>query len=513
MGNSKLKNVIRSTFFGCLYHLSKFVMGLVSRKLFLLYIGIEYLSVAQVISSLLTVLSFSEMGIQNAVLFMLYKPMAEENISDIQQLTMLYRKFNRYVGCAVFVIGLLIMPFLGTFIDTQVPMQMVYLIYVINLLYSASTYFLSYRTVLLSAAQKDYITSIIVTIISVGSVVIQCGVIYFTEDYILYLLTGIFFSVASNAAVYYIVGEKMPYIKNLREIKADPYTHEELKKNIKATFAIRICGIVIDNADNIIVSLIHTLMVGYCSNYTAVTTNIKSFVSTFQSSLLHSLGVANAGKSSDEKYRLFKKVVLVNTFLAGVITVPLGVLWDEFIVLWLGEAYVVSSLIVWSLLLNFCCQLIDASIWQFRDTTGMFVYVKGALILDAIVNIVLSVIMGKCMGIAGVYLATVVSNYLTYYWYDAKVIYTRVFQVAAYKKYVLYLTGNIAGIMALSYGLKSLLSGWQQGIVFWLFKGVISVFAFIIVFWLVYGRRSECRELLELLKWFVYRKQTGENRR
>ena len=95
MDNSKLKNVIRSTFFGCLYHLSKFVMGLVSRKLFLLYIGIEYLSVAQVISSLLTVLSFSEMGIQNAVLFMLYKPMAEENISDIQQLTMLYRKFNR----------------------------------------------------------------------------------------------------------------------------------------------------------------------------------------------------------------------------------------------------------------------------------------------------------------------------------------------------------------------------------------------------------------------------------
>ena len=210
---------------------------------------------------------------------------------------------------------------------------------------------------------------------------------------------------------------------------------------------------------------------------------------------------------------MFKKVVLVNTFLAGVITVPLGVLWDEFIILWLGEDYVVSSLIVWSLLLNFCCQLIDASIWQFRDTTGMFVYVKGVLILDAIVNIVLSVIMGKCMGIAGVYLATVVSNFLTYYWYDAKVIYTRVFQVAAYKKYVLYLTGNIAGIMALSYGLKKLLSGWQQGIMFWLFKGVISVFAFIIVFWLVYGRRSECRELLELLKWFVYRKQTRENRR
>lgn len=511
MNNSKSKNVIRSTFFGCLYYLSKFVMGLISRKLFLMYIGMEYLSVAQVINSLLTVLSFSELGIQNAVLFMLYRPMAEEDVSRIRQLVMLYRRFNRYVGCAVFIIGLGLMPFLGTFIDTQMPMQMVYLIYFINLLYSASTYFMSYRTVLLSAAQKDYISSIIVTLVSVGGVIVQCGIIYFTADYILYLLTGILFNVVSNVTVYNTVGRKMPYVKNLSGIRADSHVYEELKKNVKATFAIRICGVVIDNTDNILVSLIHTLMVGYCSNYTTVTVHIKSFVSTFQSSLLHSLGVANADKSDKEKYHLFKQVVLVNTFLAGVITVPLGVLWDEFIILWLGEAYVVSAVIVWSLLLNFCCQLIDASVWQFRDTTGMFVYVKGMLIFNAVLNIVLSVIMGRLIGIAGVYLATVVSNFLTDYWYDARVVYTKVFHVDGYKKYMLYLTANIAGIMALSYGLKLLLGGWQLGIRFWMAKGAVSVFAFVLVFWMIYGRRREYRELLELLRGFLDRKKSVEN--
>lgn len=509
MNHSKSKNVMRSTFFGCLYHLVKFIMGLIARKLFLIYIGVEYLSVAQVISSLLTVLSFSEMGIQNAVLFMLYKPVAQGDTDKTRQLMVLYRRWNRYVGCAVFVIGLCMMPFLGLFIETRLPMMTVWIIYMINLVFAASTYFLSYRSVLLSAMQKDYVISAIVTLVSIGSVLLQCVVIYVTKDYIGYLLTGIVCSVGCNLAVYDKVGREVPYIRDLASVQVNTDTRDTLVKNVRATFAIRVCGIVIDNTDNILISWLNTLMVGFCANYTCVTTQIKALISTFQNALLHSLGVANADKNGRQQYALFQQVVLVNTFLAGVITVPLGVLWDDFIVLWIGAEYVIDPWIVWMLLLNFCCQIMDASVWQFRDTTGMFVYVKHVLVLNAALNIVLSLLLGHSMGIAGVYLATVLSNFLTDYWYDAKVVYSRVFQENGYYRYVVYLAGNLFLIMGLSYGLKMAMDAWGCNIAIWLVKGVVSVLIYGIVFYILYHKRAAYRQLQQMCRHYFVRKNTG----
>ena len=59
--HSKTENALRNAVIGITNNVVVLVLHLLSRKLFLRYLGIEYLSVEQVARSLLSILSFSEM--------------------------------------------------------------------------------------------------------------------------------------------------------------------------------------------------------------------------------------------------------------------------------------------------------------------------------------------------------------------------------------------------------------------------------------------------------------------
>ena len=120
----------------------------------------------------------------------------------ILQILFLYRHFNRYVGGAIFAIGLLIMPIIPYFIRTEIPYTTVYFVYILNLFSTASTYLYTYRSILLSANQKDYIASVISAVISVLRVTIQCFVIWYLHDYIIFLIFGIVLLTFRNLLIY-----------------------------------------------------------------------------------------------------------------------------------------------------------------------------------------------------------------------------------------------------------------------------------------------------------------------
>ena len=210
MERTKTVNVIRSTATGIANSLIILLLNLISQKLFLQYIGIEYLSVAQVITNLLVVLSFTELGLSHSVTYMLYEPVASDNREEICRILHLYRKFNRYVGCIIGIVGLFFMPFLHLFIKTGIDIYMIYIIYLLNLFTSVSSYFYSYRNVLLGAHQKDYVSSIISTAVSLGRVIIQCFLIYITHSYLVFLIVGLCASIIQNAIIYFLTGKMYP---------------------------------------------------------------------------------------------------------------------------------------------------------------------------------------------------------------------------------------------------------------------------------------------------------------
>lgn len=499
---SKTRNVVRNTSMGVLNNLTLTILNLISRKLFLVYIGIEYLSIGQVINNILSILAFSELGVTNSVLYMLYKSVAEDNKDKIVRILGSYKRLNRIIGCVIFILGLMCMPFLKNFINTSVDSNTVYLIFLMNLLYSTSTYFCSYRQVLVNADQKNYIISKVSLIINIISIIIQCIMIYLTHNYIVYLLVVIIMGLVQNVFLYKKVGEMYPFLKKYRNFKLEKDESKILVDNVKSMFSVKICGIVINNTDNILVSMISTIVVGYCANYTMISTRVKGIISIFHNSIVYSLGIASIEKNAEEKYKLFKKIMLINSFLAGFTTTLLGVLWDDFIILWIGEGYVIPHIIMYSILFNFMWMIISAAVWMFRDTNGLFIYVKKALLVNAALNVILSLALGHFIGVSGVYFATILSDMLSSFWFDARLIYKKIFNKSNFLEYNLKVIFDMGIVFLMILFLQKIfsLSGLSIGI--WIFKAVISAFAYIAIFSIIHSQNKIFKSIvLDCIEW------------
>lgn len=498
MKKSKAYNVLLSTLAGLSNSIVILILNLISRNLFLQYIGIEYLSVAQVINDLLTVIAFSELGLSNAVLYMLYHPIANNDNEKVVKILYWYRKFNRYVGISIAVIGLLLMPTLSLFIRTDVPYYIVQLIYLMNLFTSVTSYFYTYRSIMLSANQKDYIASTISTIFSFIRIIVQCIIIYYTHDYLLFLLTSIIATLIQNIIIYYYVGKMYPYICNLSKLHIT-FEFEKVKKDLKSNIYsmafVKLTAIAIHNTDTIIVSYFNTILVGLCANYTTISNYIRLLINVFQNVLIHSIGISVAEKNENERYELFQQIYLINIFIAGIVFICLANLWNDFIVLWIGEKYKLETIVFISLLLNVSWSLITATIWMFRDTLGLFKYVKKMLLLNTICNIILSIILGYYIGVAGVFLATVISDVFTSFWYDSNLVFKKAFGKNNAIEYQLSILENIISISLLSYILVFFMEKWNVTLYNWLIKLVISIIVYILYFIFRFGKTKPFKML------------------
>lgn len=507
MKESKIYNVVRSSGAGILNNVALLALNLLSRNLFLTYIGIDYLSMAQVINNLLTVVAFSELGLSNAVLYMLYEPVAHGDEAKVRRILYLYRGFNRYVGLAVVVIGLLAMPTLPYFIRTEVPLGMVQLVYLLNLASSASTYFYTYRSILLSAQQRDYVASVISTLVSFARILLQCGIIYLWHDYLIFLLTGILMAALQNAIIYFETGRLYPYIRHLavdRQLAAYQQEKRSLKRNILALSSVRIAGIVINNTDTIIISWLNTLMVGFCANYTAASNCLQQFMNIVQNVLLHSVGISAAEKSREELYAIFRMVVMLNSYLSELVIVCLLVLWDDFIVLWIGEQYVVSRWIVLSLAVNVGWNMLCSPSWIFRDAAGLFVYVRRMLLYNSCLNLGISIVLGWCIGPAGVYFGTVLANLLTDFWYDSNIVYQKEFGLPNARPFQYHLLRSLLLSLVLGSGLYAFWSGMEVTLWHWFLKMLGTMLFFTLLFYLRWHRSptfAMVRERFLLLLW------------
>ena len=136
------------------------VLGFVCRIVFVRCLSADYLGVSGLFVNILTMLSLAELGIGSAIVYALYKPLAEHDEEKIASLVKLYGTAYRTIGILIMAVGLIMMPFLGAIIKEQPNIrESIYLLYIINLFNTASTYFFSYRSSLLCAAQQNYIVA------------------------------------------------------------------------------------------------------------------------------------------------------------------------------------------------------------------------------------------------------------------------------------------------------------------------------------------------------------------
>ena len=164
----------------------------VCRTILIHTIGIEYLGLDSLFVSVLSMLSVSELGFSSAIVYAMYKPVAEGDDNKVKALLTFYKRVYRVVGLLILGAGLALMPNIEWFIaeGTKYPQDVnIYLVYLVFLLNTSLSYLLfGYKNSVLVATMRNDIDSIIDTIRIVASYGLQIVTLLVFREYYIYIL-------------------------------------------------------------------------------------------------------------------------------------------------------------------------------------------------------------------------------------------------------------------------------------------------------------------------------------
>ena len=324
--------------------------------------------------------------------------------------------------------------------------------------------------------------------------VLQTIALLLTHNFTLYLVLQIVCTIGNNIALSIKADKLYPYINNKVELSKDE--KKSIYSNVGAMFIYKISSVIIDNTDNILISImIGTVWVGYYSNYYMVISALLAVGTLIFSSLTASIGNLNAEDNIEKKEKVFNQLDTISLTIFGIVTVGLANLFNDFITVWLGDEYLLDQLSMYSISINFYVRGILNPIWVYRDTTGLFKDTKWMSIILAVLNLVLSIILGKIIGLAGILVATFISQFATTAWYQPYMLYKKIFKKSSrtyFIKRIKYMIITILAFFATYFVLK-LIPQVNMGM--FIIKGIIAVFISVIVFAVIVLRDNGIKEL------------------
>lgn len=437
----RIKNSLKNIYTGLIGQSIILITGFIVRTFFIRKLGNTYLGVSGLFTNILTILSFAELGIGQAIIYSLYKPIANDDTKKIQALMNLYKKTYKALFFIVLILGLCLLPFLNIFIKDINSIPYIRIIYIMYILDSSFSYLFAYKTSFLVATQKNYIVNKTNSIVSILVAAFQIITLIFFENYFVYLGIQISSKLLQNMYIANKANKIYPFLKEKNDLKVEDRELAKIKKNVSALILYKIGTLSLNSTDNIIMSAYVGLStVGIYSNYNLIVTSVTGFLSTIFNNLTASIGNLNASEDNDKKYFMFKVINLATFWLYGVVTVCIFVLINPFIgVCWIGKDYLLDPSVVFIISLNVYIAGMLYAPFNYRQTMGLFVQGKFRPIISAIENIILSIILVKYMGISGVFWGTAITRLTTNAWFDPYLIYTKGLNINPIRYFIDYI--------------------------------------------------------------------------
>ena len=500
---SRVNNSIKNMTNGLFSQLISVILNFVVRTVFIEYLSEEYLGINGLFTNILTMLSLAELGFGTAMVYSMYKPLAENNVEKLKSLMKLYKKVYLWIGIVIAICGISIIPFMDYLIKDKPHVDNLRLIYLMFLVNSVFSYFYAYKRSILSADQKEYIISQYRYIFIVIRSVFQIGILIILNDFIIYLVIQIVMTLLENIFLSQKVDRLYPFLKEKNIEKLPTGEIKKIKEDVKALMISKFGNVMLNGTDNIIISrFIGVAAVGVLSNYTLITGAIVMVLSQISSAITGSIGNYVAKENKDSQYKLFKRVDFCIFWIYGFSTICLITLLNPFVELWIGKEYVLEEITIIILSVNFLINGIVSLLWTFRSTMGLFIQGKYRPIIVAGLNIIVSIILAKKLGIVGVLLGTTISRTLVNLWYDPYVIFKNGFNrsVGAYYLSYVFRSFLIAIICSIIYLFKQFI--FRNGVNKIRFIGLMFVVTIIsnIIFVVVYYNKSEFKYIERIFK-------------
>lgn len=471
------------------------------RTIFIYELGAAYLGLSGLFGNILSILSFTELGFGQAIIFALYKPIAEGNEDKIGALMALFRRVYRWMFWVVFILGLSITPFLEYFVKSPVEIPHFHFIYILYVLSSAASYLFAYKKSLLFASQKTYVSTVMSYWFVLGGAVAQVVVLLLWHDFILYLSVQIATTILQDIAIARKTDRLYPYLSTHKKSKLPKEEISSIKRNVKALIIYKIGTLSLNSTDNLIISkFVGLLQVGFYSNYWLICTSVGGFLGTIFGNITASIGNLNATETDDVKTQMFFRINMATFLFYGVSSICLCTCMTPFILLWIGEEYVLSPATTFIIAFNQYIGGMLYSSFNYRQTMGLFVQGKMRPIISAVLNVVLSIVLAIYFGLPGVLWGTALTRLATNAWYDPYIVFKRGLKRSPLPYFKDYILKAVAycGVCGLCYYISTLIHMSRLADVLVIF--VVTLMVSTVVFLILFGRTAEIRYLYSVVR-------------
>lgn len=504
MENSRLKNSALNFASGFLGRVLAILLNFAVRTIFIYCLNEAYLSVNGLYSNILTVLSLAELGFGSAMVYRMYAPVAVKDYQKAAALLQFYKKVYIIIGVVIFLLGLCVIPFMDYIIKDKPDISGLTLYYILFLVNTSISYwFSSYKASVLYADQKEYIKTSVQNTMAILQSGLQIVLLLLFRKYLLYLLIQLAGNIFLNLYVAHLVDKRYPEIQTYQGASLSAEERVQIRKDTEALVLSRFGHVALNGTDNIIISaVVGVLWVGRLSNYTLICDSVTSVLCQITAAITGSLGNFFATEDKHAGYALFKKVEFLNFWLYGFSFIALVTLLDPFVQIWAGERFVLGLPISIAIAINFFVAGYMNTLWVFRSTIGLFKQGKFRPILVAILNIILSIFLGKLWGVFGVLFATFLSRAAISLWYDPLILHRYGFEVsckpffARYFRRVLLLTTILIVMLTIRYVVLSSATTVLRFAVITMFTAIVPN----AIFWLAYHRCEEYAYFRSIVK-------------
>ena len=409
----RIQHAAKNIAFGYLGNITSTVLGFVLRTVFIMKLDATLLGVNALYTGVLTMLSLAELGIGTALNFSLYAPVANKDYEKIKSYMQFYKNAYRVIAGIVAGLGILLIPFLKFFIKNPgnyeiTELTVYYLIFLFN---TVSTYFVAYKYSLVNAEQKNYIQTNVLTVTKLVTTILQIVVLLTTANFLFYLLTAAFVELVQKIYVSYYLNRRYPYLKDKNIIPLGKEERNEIVYKTKALVCHKVGDVARLQTDSIIItSFIQVSVAGILDNYTMVINSISNFVNIIFNSVISSFGNLIATESKEKQYEMFRVYRFVANWIYGLSAVGFFMLLSPLVYLWLGEEWMLGGSVIGFILIDYYFKGDRIVLSNFKTAAGVFEQDKYLALIQGVVNLIISIALVQKMGLAGIYIGTIVSG-------------------------------------------------------------------------------------------------------
>jgi O-antigen/teichoic acid export membrane protein len=385
------------------------LLPFVTQTFLILYLGVQYVGLNGLFTSVLGVLNLAELGFGSALVFSMYKPLAAGDEEKVCALLAYYKKCYRIIGCVVLALGLCVMPFIKHFISGEIPDDInVYALYVVYLLNAVLTYFMfAYKTSLLNACQRVDLISILDSILFIVRTFFQCIAIYFMRNYFVFVCVIPFATIVRNLCGEWLTKKIYP-----QYIPKGAITNDEVK-NIKDKVNGLICqkvgNVLLLSTDSIFISAFLGLTIsGLYSNYMYIYNGIVCIIAVIVSSITPIIGNSIATESKEKNYDNFRKLFILFSWFVSWCAICEVCLIQPFMQIWVGnEKMFPNETMIFFVIYLYSTQ-IGNTVYMYKEATGVWKEGRYVYLISAGVNMLLDYILIQYLGVTGVLLASII---------------------------------------------------------------------------------------------------------